>query len=86
MNHGEWISSVKPEFGPGISERIQDAIMTSDEKIDLCRSVKSELLMALSTLLGVQTSSYFSTNCRNCNKFGFGSGRVDETGLDTFFL
>ncbi|KAL1192943.1 Amidase 1 [Cardamine amara subsp. amara] len=52
MNHGEWISSVKPEFGPGISARIQEAIETSDEKIDLCRSVKSQLLTALSTLLG----------------------------------
>lgn len=60
MNHGEWVSSVKPEFGPGIAARIQEAIRTSDEKIELCRSVKSELLMALSTLLGVQTSSYFS--------------------------
>ncbi|KAL1192946.1 Amidase 1 [Cardamine amara subsp. amara] len=52
MNHGEWISSVKPEFGPGISARIQEAIETSDEKIDLCRSVKPQLLTALSTLLG----------------------------------
>ncbi|KAL1204646.1 Amidase 1 [Cardamine amara subsp. amara] len=52
MNHGEWISSVKPEFGPGISARIQEAIETSDEKIELCRSVKSQLLTALSTLLG----------------------------------
>ncbi|KAH0913451.1 hypothetical protein HID58_036772 [Brassica napus] len=37
MNHGEWVSSVKPEFGPGISERIEEAIRVSDEKIDLCR-------------------------------------------------
>lgn len=60
MNHGEWVSLVKPEFGPGISERIEEAIRVSDEKIDLCRLVKTELLTALSTLLGVQTSSYFS--------------------------
>ncbi|CAN6981233.1 unnamed protein product [Brassica rapa subsp. trilocularis] len=52
MNHGEWVSSVKPEFGPGISERIEEAIRASDEKIDLCRLVKTELLTALSTLLG----------------------------------
>ncbi|XP_010489574.1 PREDICTED: amidase 1-like isoform X2 [Camelina sativa] len=52
INHGEWVSSVKPEFGPGISARIEEAINTSDEKIDLCRSVKSELKTALSTLLG----------------------------------
>ncbi|ESQ35978.1 hypothetical protein EUTSA_v10007679mg [Eutrema salsugineum] len=52
MNHGEWVSSVKPEFGPGISARIEEAIRTSDEKVDHCRSVKSELSTALSTLLG----------------------------------
>ncbi|XP_023644972.1 amidase 1 [Capsella rubella] len=52
INHGAWVSSVKPEFGPGISARIEEAINMSDEKIDLCRSVKSELKSALSTLLG----------------------------------
>ncbi|XP_023644973.1 amidase 1-like [Capsella rubella] len=52
INHSAWVSSVKPEFGPGISEGIEEAIRTSDEKIDLCRSVKSELKTALSTLLG----------------------------------
>ncbi|CAN8294889.1 unnamed protein product [Cochlearia groenlandica] len=52
MNHGEWVSSVKPEFGPGISSRIEEAITTSDDNMDLCRSVKSELSTALSTLLG----------------------------------
>ncbi|KFK43202.1 hypothetical protein AALP_AA1G093600 [Arabis alpina] len=52
MNHGEWVSSVKPEFGPGIAARIDEAIRMSDEKIDLCRSVKLELRAALSTLLG----------------------------------
>ncbi|XP_018465802.2 amidase 1 [Raphanus sativus] len=52
MNHGEWVSSVKPEFGPGISERIEEAIRVSGEKIDLCRLVKTQLLTALSTLLG----------------------------------
>ncbi|VVA90563.1 unnamed protein product [Arabis nemorensis] len=52
INHGEWISFVKPEFGPEIGSRIDEAIRTSDEKIDLCLSVKSELITALSTLLG----------------------------------
>ncbi|CAA7053277.1 unnamed protein product [Microthlaspi erraticum] len=51
-NHGEWVSSVKPKFGPGISERVEEAIQTSDEHTDLCRSVKSELVTSLSSLLG----------------------------------
>lgn len=51
-NHGEWISNVKPSLGPGIAERVQDALKTTDEDIDVCRSVKAELLPALGALLG----------------------------------
>ncbi|XP_010475719.1 PREDICTED: amidase 1-like [Camelina sativa] len=52
INHSAWVSSVKPEFGPGLSALMEVAIRMSDEKIDHCRSVKSELKTALSTLLG----------------------------------
>lgn len=51
-NHGEWISDVKPNLGPGIAERVQDALKTTNEDIDLCRSVKAELRQALTALLG----------------------------------
>ncbi|XP_059296588.1 amidase 1 [Lycium ferocissimum] len=51
-NHGEWVSTVKPSLGPGIAERIWDALKTTDENIDVCRSVKAELLAALADLLG----------------------------------
>ncbi|KAH1037599.1 hypothetical protein GYH30_056781 [Glycine max] len=33
-NHGEWISAVKPDLGPGISERVSDALRTTGENID----------------------------------------------------
>ncbi|KAK8467931.1 hypothetical protein PHAVU_007G180900 [Phaseolus vulgaris] len=51
-NHGEWITAVKPDFGPGISERVLDALRTTGENIDTCYSVKRELHDALAALLG----------------------------------
>ncbi|PON43951.1 hypothetical protein TorRG33x02_332480, partial [Trema orientale] len=51
-NHGEWVKRVKPDLGPGISERVWEALETTDENIDVCRSVKTELRAALSALLG----------------------------------
>ncbi|XP_024983274.1 amidase 1 [Cynara cardunculus var. scolymus] len=51
-NHGEWVSTVKPDLGPGISERVLDALKTSGEHIDACESVKTQLREALTALLG----------------------------------
>ncbi|XP_031103163.1 amidase 1 isoform X2 [Ipomoea triloba] len=51
-NHGEWISTIKPNLGPGIAERAWEALKTTDEKIDVCLSVKAELKEALVALLG----------------------------------
>ncbi|XP_058183480.1 amidase 1-like isoform X2 [Rhododendron vialii] len=52
-NHGEWVSIVKPDLGPGISERVWAAVRSTDENIDVCHSVKTELRVALTALLGV---------------------------------
>lgn len=51
-NHGEWIRTVKPDLGPGISERVWEAVNSTDDNIDDCRAVKTELQAALSALLG----------------------------------
>ncbi|XP_027364875.1 amidase 1 isoform X2 [Abrus precatorius] len=51
-NHGEWISAVKPNLGPGISERVSKALMTTGENIDICFAIKRELHDALTALLG----------------------------------
>ncbi|CAI0391927.1 unnamed protein product [Linum tenue] len=51
-NHGEWVTTVKPDFGPGLAERIWEAVESTVEHIEICRSVKSELRDALSALLG----------------------------------
>ncbi|XP_074311550.1 amidase 1 [Silene latifolia] len=52
-NHGEWISSVKPDLGPGIKQRVWEAVSsTDDDDIDICLAVKTELRSALTSLLG----------------------------------
>ncbi|KAK4345596.1 hypothetical protein RND71_035772 [Anisodus tanguticus] len=51
-NHGEWVSTVNPSLGPGIAERVWDALKSTDENIDVCHSVKAELVEALADLLG----------------------------------
>ncbi|XP_065615938.1 amidase 1 isoform X2 [Quercus suber] len=51
-NHGEWISTVKPDLGPGISERVWEALRATDENLDVCHSVKTELRAALNALFG----------------------------------
>lgn len=50
-NHGEWVTSVDPKMGPGISERVWEAVRSTDENIGFCHSVKTELRAALSNLL-----------------------------------
>ncbi|CAA2955915.1 amidase 1 isoform X1 [Olea europaea subsp. europaea] len=51
-NHSEWVLSVKPDLGPEIAERVWKALQTTDEKIDICYSLKTELRTALNALLG----------------------------------
>lgn len=51
-NHSEWVSAVKPNIGPGISDRVSEALSSTAEDIDICQSVKKELHDALSALLG----------------------------------
>ncbi|XP_057250337.1 amidase 1 isoform X2 [Beta vulgaris subsp. vulgaris] len=52
INHGEWVSSTKPILGPGINERVWEAVRATDDKIDICHSVRTELRAALASLLG----------------------------------
>ncbi|XP_059652488.1 amidase 1-like [Cornus florida] len=51
-NHGEWVSTVKPDLGPGIADRVWEAVRTTDAHIDVCYTVKTELRAALADLLG----------------------------------
>lgn len=51
INHEEWVRTCNPHLGPGISERVLEAMRTTDENIDLCRSIKIKLREALASLL-----------------------------------
>ncbi|OMO62482.1 Amidase [Corchorus capsularis] len=51
-NHAEWVTKVNPDLGPGIFERAWEAIRSTEENIDVCNAVRSELRAALTTLLG----------------------------------
>ncbi|KAA3472684.1 amidase 1-like isoform X2 [Gossypium australe] len=56
--HAKWVTKVNPDFGPGISERIWDAIKATGENIDFCHSVRTELRAALTALLGVTSITF----------------------------
>lgn len=51
INHSQWVTTVKPNLGPGISERVWEAIKTTNVHVDICHSVRSELHTALTSLL-----------------------------------
>lgn len=53
INHEEWVRTYNPHFGPGISERISEAMRATDEKTDMSHSIKIELREALAALFEV---------------------------------
>lgn len=50
-NHEDWASSVKPDLGPGISERVKAALQSNPKLVGECLKVKDEARAALSELL-----------------------------------
>uniref|UniRef100_A0A2P2MRS7 Uncharacterized protein MANES_09G165600 n=2 Tax=Rhizophora mucronata TaxID=61149 RepID=A0A2P2MRS7_RHIMU len=56
-NHGEWVTTVKPDLGPGILERVCEAVRTTGEHIDSSQAVMAELRAFLTNLLGVPSIS-----------------------------
>ncbi|KAI8570775.1 hypothetical protein RHMOL_Rhmol01G0063100 [Rhododendron molle] len=58
-NHGEWVNIVKPDLGPSKSERVWAAVRSTNENIDVCHSVETELRVALTAFLGVFSISFF---------------------------
>ncbi|XP_020598017.1 amidase 1-like [Phalaenopsis equestris] len=41
-NHEEWLNNVKPNLGPGISERVMDALASTDDNLESCWKLKAE--------------------------------------------
>ncbi|KAE8812954.1 amidase 1 [Hordeum vulgare] len=51
-NHAEWVKTVKPNLGPGIRERVQEAIASEDgSDMDDLHAVRTEFKSALAALL-----------------------------------
>ncbi|KAJ0077927.1 hypothetical protein Patl1_36983 [Pistacia atlantica] len=50
-NHEEWIKSVKPRFGPGVSDRVLQAISITHDNLKLLYKVRTEMRAALRSLL-----------------------------------
>ncbi|SPT20996.1 unnamed protein product [Triticum aestivum] len=51
-NHAEWVNTVKPNLGPGIRERVQEAIASEDESaMEDLHAVRTEFKSALAVLL-----------------------------------
>ena len=51
MNQEEWVNTVKPVLGDGISGRVHAALETTDEQIEYCLKARNEMHAALSNLL-----------------------------------
>jgi amidase len=52
-NHGEWVRTVKPNLGPGIRERVQEAIASEDGPVEDFLALRSEFKSALADLVKV---------------------------------
>ncbi|XP_078441201.1 amidase 1 isoform X2 [Wolffia australiana] len=52
VNHGEWVNATKPNLGPGIAERVWEAVKSKEEDaIPYCLTVQAESRSALNELL-----------------------------------
>jgi amidase len=51
-NHREWIEETKPEFGPGIRDRVQWASRVTDDQAEAARARKAEIVERIRGLFG----------------------------------
>ena len=52
-NHAEWVTTVKPNLGPGIRERVYEAIISEDGPMEDFHALRTEFKSALSALVKV---------------------------------
>ncbi|KAA8536460.1 hypothetical protein F0562_028938 [Nyssa sinensis] len=50
-NHEEWVKSIKPKLGPGVSDRVLAMISTTNDNIKALYKVRKEMRAALQSLL-----------------------------------
>ncbi|XP_039061006.1 outer envelope protein 64, chloroplastic-like [Hibiscus syriacus] len=49
--HGEWINSEKPVLDSAISAQITESVDMTDKEIEICKSIRAEMRLAVSDLL-----------------------------------
>ncbi|MBA0753822.1 hypothetical protein Gogos_021164, partial [Gossypium gossypioides] len=49
--HGEWINSEKPVLDSAISAQINETLYMTDKEIEICKSVRTEMRLAVNNLL-----------------------------------
>jgi len=52
-NHAEWVTTVKLNLGPGIRERVHEAITSEDGPMEDFHALRTEFKSALSALVKV---------------------------------
>ena len=58
-NHAEWVNTVKRNLGPGIRERIQEAVASADDSaMEGLHAVRTEFKSALAALLQVSKPTH----------------------------
>ncbi|OMP11738.1 Amidase [Corchorus capsularis] len=51
QTHQEWINSEKPVLDSAISAQINEALAMTDKEIEICKSIKNEMRLAINSLL-----------------------------------
>lgn len=52
-NHREWVESVEPKVGPGVSSRVLEALTTTHDNVKTLYKVRTEMRAAIRSLLKV---------------------------------
>lgn len=86
MNHEEWINSVKPDIGPGISGRVRAALDTNNENIGHCLKAKDEAREALNALLKDDAILIIPTTPGPAPKLNLKENSSDEFRMTAFTL
>jgi len=86
MNHEEWINSVKPNLGPGISARVRAALETNNENIGHCLKAKDEAREALIALLKDDAILIIPTTPGPAPKLNIKQNLLDDFHIRAFTL
>ena len=61
-NHEEWINTEKPILDPDLIAQMNEIMKTSDAEIELCKSIREEMRLAINSLLKVFFFKWYNLN------------------------